>query len=235
MNAYNSSEDRERVLKRMQEADVAANVTTWTTLMNAYNTFDERMSVYMGMINPPHPWASCSPNSVTLSSLLDATDIREHRVKVRAFDFLQCRPDHHLCDHYVLGKLLRICADLENIACMERFWKIGSDGLSSTLVGWPGKFLFKQFNDLCSKMGRHKAGWRHLSRLVNAGHTDESRGPSDGAVREGGGGWGRGAPAGGGAAAAAPRVAPPSSSKWGRGDAEQGGSRWGSAAPPRRS
>jgi hypothetical protein len=231
MNAYNSSEDRERVLKRMQEADVAADVCTWNTLMKTYHNFDERLAVIMRMMHQLHPCRRCFPSFVTYLTLLSAADVRDHHVKLRALEFFQHQSDHHLRNHKLLGKLLRICADSESIVCMDRFWKIGNDRLRLTSEGWPGESLSKQLNDL-SRNTRHKAGWRHLSHLLDASHTglvhtDESRRPSDGATREGSGSLGRGASAIGGAAAAAPRVAPHSS-------LDRGGSRLGSGAAPSR-
>jgi hypothetical protein len=214
MRAYCSPSDCEDVLRRMQAAGVDADVSTWNTLMNCYPSFNQRHDVLVAMLSPPQSRVPCLPNLFTFVTLFDSNDIRRPDIKQRVLKVAQQQSDSNLCHHRVLGKLIRFCADANQCSSLDRYWKIGYDGLSSSRDGWPGHYLFNQFNNLCSKLAPNSPGWAHLLAVVNSGqtglyeidggvastsvviscslgfggsHTGRGRGSGGGVTREGGG------------------------------------------------
>jgi hypothetical protein len=198
----------------MQAAGVDADVSTWNTLMNCYPSFNQRHDVLVAMLSPPQSRVPCLPNLFTFVTLFDSNDIRRPDIKQRVLKVAQQQSDSNLCHHRVLGKLIRFCADANQCSSLDRYWKIGYDGLSSSRDGWPGHYLFNQFNNLCSKLAPNSPGWAHLLAVVNSGqtglyeidggvastsvviscslgfggsHTGRGRGSGGGVTREGGG------------------------------------------------
>ncbi len=216
----------------------------WAQRMLQWPTFRQRLDIITEM----EEQTRLKANRQHLKILLQSSDIKNFQDEALRF-FNSTKNIDALLAHDVLGPVLLLCADCNNTDRLRRFWRMGLANQRSLGSIWPG-IMNKEVRERYHKLKESNQAWEYLVSwldikktgyghssllLVNADHTDESRGPSDGAAGEGGGGWGRGASAGGGAAAAARRVAPPSSSKWGRGDPERGGSRWGSGSPPWRS
>jgi hypothetical protein len=148
ISSYAAKHEKQAAFKRMVRTGLPPNAETIRLLITScHESCRDRLDAMQRMTNGPHPVIF---NTELIRCLLLTPDADANSQAL--LDLTKSLPDKVLCDHTVLGALLRRSAGANDVPFVKTLWEIGATGLATSKEGWPGRRICKEIGELVTSM-----------------------------------------------------------------------------------